>query len=104
MISMDFSLAESIHFIKGCIGIIFKKKIFHLHYLALNAFTFLFCAEFWKTIPPSEPYRVILGDVRDKLYQTRERSRHLLAQGTSEIPEEATYTNIDEVFFLKRKL
>ncbi|XP_042027950.1 phosphoenolpyruvate carboxylase isoform X2 [Salvia splendens] len=52
--------------------------------------------EFWKTIPPSEPYRVLLGDVRDKLYQTRERSRHLLAQGMSEIPEEATYTNIDQ--------
>ncbi|KAK4484675.1 hypothetical protein RD792_007264 [Penstemon davidsonii] len=52
--------------------------------------------EFWKTIPPSEPYRVILGDVRDKLYQTRERSRHLLAQGMSEIPEEATYTHIEQ--------
>ncbi|KAL1537939.1 Phosphoenolpyruvate carboxylase 1 [Salvia divinorum] len=52
--------------------------------------------EFWKTIPPSEPYRVLLGDVRDKIYQTRERSRHLLAQGTSDIPEEATYTNVDQ--------
>ncbi|XP_047959447.1 phosphoenolpyruvate carboxylase [Salvia hispanica] len=52
--------------------------------------------EFWKTIPPSEPYRVLLGDVRDKLYQTRERSRHLLAQGTSDILEEATYTNVDQ--------
>lgn len=54
-------------------------------------------AEFWKSVPPNEPYRVILGDVRDKLYQTRERSRQLLAQGTSEIPEEATYTNIEQV-------
>ncbi|XP_051151878.1 phosphoenolpyruvate carboxylase [Andrographis paniculata] len=52
--------------------------------------------EFWKSIPPNEPYRVILGDVRDKLYQTRERSRQLLAQGTSDIPEEATYTSIDQ--------
>ncbi|KAL0443596.1 UNVERIFIED_CONTAM: Phosphoenolpyruvate carboxylase [Sesamum latifolium] len=52
--------------------------------------------EFWKTIPPNEPYRVILGDVRDKLYQTRERSRHLLAHGICEIPEEATYTNIEQ--------
>ncbi|KAL3636926.1 Phosphoenolpyruvate carboxylase 1 [Castilleja foliolosa] len=52
--------------------------------------------EFWKTIPPNEPYRVILGDVRDKLYQTRERSRHLLAHGTSDIPEEATYTNVEQ--------
>ncbi|KAK6157362.1 hypothetical protein DH2020_011610 [Rehmannia glutinosa] len=52
--------------------------------------------EFWKTIPPTEPYRVILGDVRDKLYQTRERSRQLLAEGMSDIPEEATYTNIEQ--------
>ncbi|KAL6988262.1 Phosphoenolpyruvate carboxylase 1 [Sarracenia purpurea var. burkii] len=49
--------------------------------------------EFWKQIPSSEPYRVILGDVRDKLYETRERSRHLLAHGISDIPEEATFTN-----------
>ncbi|KAL8046656.1 hypothetical protein ABFX02_08G191100 [Erythranthe guttata] len=52
--------------------------------------------EFWKTIPPSEPYRVILGDVRDKLYQTRERARHLLAQGVSDIPQEATYTSVEQ--------
>ncbi|KAG8472340.1 hypothetical protein CXB51_034255 [Gossypium anomalum] len=52
--------------------------------------------EFWKQIPPSEPYRVILGDVRDKLYQTRERSRQLLSHGMSEIPEEATFTNVEQ--------
>ncbi|GFZ05107.1 phosphoenolpyruvate carboxylase 1 [Actinidia rufa] len=52
--------------------------------------------EFWKQVPPSEPYRVILGDVRDKLYQTRERSRHLLANGISDIPEEATFANVEE--------
>lgn len=56
-----------------------------------------FDSEFWKQVPPSEPYRVILGDVRDKLYQTRERSRHLLAHGISDIPEEATYTNVEQV-------
>ncbi|KAM3396014.1 phosphoenolpyruvate carboxylase [Capsicum galapagoense] len=50
--------------------------------------------EFWKQVPPSEPYRVIIGDVRDKLYHTRERTRQLLSNGFSEIPEEATYTNI----------
>lgn len=60
----------------------------------------LYYTEFWKTIPPSEPYRVIIGEVRDKLYQTRERSRHLLAQGTSDIPEEATYTNVEQVLSL----
>ncbi|KAH0736041.1 hypothetical protein KY285_011748 [Solanum tuberosum] len=52
--------------------------------------------EFWKQVPPNEPYRVILGDVRDKLYQTRERARQLLGHGYSEIPEEATYTNIEQ--------
>ncbi|KAI3914912.1 hypothetical protein MKX01_018081 [Papaver californicum] len=52
--------------------------------------------EFWKQVPPSEPYRVILSDVRDKLYQTRERSRHLLSNEISEIPEEATYTNLEQ--------
>ncbi|XP_027356015.1 phosphoenolpyruvate carboxylase, housekeeping isozyme isoform X2 [Abrus precatorius] len=52
--------------------------------------------EFWKIIPPNEPYRVVLGEVRDRLYQTRERSRHLLAHGYSDIPEEETFTNVEE--------
>lgn len=52
--------------------------------------------EFWKQVPVNEPYRVILGDVRDKLYQTRERSRHLLANGVSDIPVEQTFTNIEQ--------
>ncbi|KAK5774964.1 hypothetical protein PVK06_042828 [Gossypium arboreum] len=51
------------------------------------------CIEFWKQIPP---YRVILGDVRDKLYQTRERSWQLLSHGMSEILEETTFTNIEQ--------
>ncbi|MCI03065.1 phosphoenolpyruvate carboxylase-like, partial [Trifolium medium] len=53
--------------------------------------------EFWKQIPPNEPYRVILGGVRDKLYNTRERARQLLANGTSDIPEETTFTNVEQV-------
>ena len=53
--------------------------------------------EFWKQVPPNEPYRVILGDVRDKLYYTRERSRHLLTTGISEIPEDSTFTNVEQV-------
>ncbi|MQM17452.1 hypothetical protein Taro_050423 [Colocasia esculenta] len=52
--------------------------------------------EFWKKIPPNEPYRVILGDVRDKLYNTRERSRQLLSNGISDVPEESTFTNVEE--------
>ncbi|KAJ7948440.1 Phosphoenolpyruvate carboxylase [Quillaja saponaria] len=52
--------------------------------------------EFWKQVPPNEPYRVILGDVRDKLYNTRERARQLLANGFSDIPEETTFTNVEQ--------
>ncbi|EMS60171.1 Phosphoenolpyruvate carboxylase 2 [Triticum urartu] len=64
----------------------------------------LYCAqiedlmfEFWKKVPPNEPYRVILGDVRDNLYNTRERSRELLSSGHSDIPEEATLTNLEQL-------
>jgi phosphoenolpyruvate carboxylase len=52
--------------------------------------------EFWKQVPPTEPYRVILGYVRDKLYYTRERSRHLLTSGTSDIPADSTFTNVEQ--------
>nr|AJD81368.1 phosphoenolpyruvate carboxylase isoform 2 [Egeria densa] len=52
--------------------------------------------EFWKQIPPTEPYRVILGEVRDKLYNTRERARHLLTNGISDIPEESTFTSVEQ--------
>jgi len=59
----------------------------------------LFFAEFWKQVPPNEPYRVVLAGVRDKLYNTRERARQILSNGVSDIPEEATFTHIDEVCF-----
>ena len=52
--------------------------------------------EFWKQVPPNEPYCVILGDVRDKLYQTCERSRQMLSHGISKIPKETTFTNIEQ--------
>ncbi|CAN6177904.1 unnamed protein product [Urochloa humidicola] len=50
--------------------------------------------EFWRQIPTNEPYRVVLADVRDKLYNTRERMRHLLTTGFSEIPEDAIITDL----------
>ncbi len=56
-------------------------------------------AEFWKTIPATEPFRVVLADIRDKLYQTRERMRQLLASGKSEIPVEETFTKVGQVRF-----
>ncbi|KAG0491091.1 hypothetical protein HPP92_007954 [Vanilla planifolia] len=53
--------------------------------------------EFWKQVPPNEPYRVVLADVRDKLYNTRERSRHLLSSGYSDVSEESTMTNVEQL-------
>lgn len=53
--------------------------------------------EFWKQIPSSEPYRAILGDVRDKLYNTREHARQLLSSGVSDVPEDAVFTSVDQV-------
>ncbi|KAJ8567998.1 hypothetical protein K7X08_020720 [Anisodus acutangulus] len=52
--------------------------------------------EFWKQIPSNEPYRVLLADVRDKLYNTRERARQLLANGFSDVPEESTFTDVEQ--------
>ena len=40
---------------------------------------------------------MILGDVRDKLYNTREHSRQLLSNGISNIPEEVTKSAIDRI-------
>lgn len=56
-------------------------------------------SEFWKHIPPSEPFRVLLGDMRDKLYNTRERMRLLLQNGKSDIPIEDTYTDASQVCY-----
>jgi len=54
-------------------------------------------AEFWKTIPSTEPFRVVLGNVRDKLYQTRERMRQQLSSGKSDIPLDETFTDKSQV-------
>lgn len=70
------------------------KRLFCLKILIV---LFISVVEFWKKVPPNEPYRVILSDVRDKLYYTRERSRELLSSGHSDIPEEAALTNVEQV-------
>ncbi|KAI7758373.1 hypothetical protein M8C21_013734 [Ambrosia artemisiifolia] len=49
-----------------------------------------------KKIHPNEPYRIILGDVRDKLNHTRERSRQLLANGVFDVPENMTFTTVEQ--------
>jgi hypothetical protein len=83
------------------VGSIFFSTVY-LIYKELLVFFFFFSTwvmrtEFWKQIPPNEPYRVVLGNVRDKLYNTRERSRQLLANGKSDIPEDSTFTNAEQV-------
>jgi len=39
----------------------------------------------------------VLGNVRDKLYNTRERARQLLANEFTDIPEELVFKNVQEV-------
>lgn len=53
--------------------------------------------EFWKPIPPNEPFRVVLGDIRDKLYQTREHFQQLLASGKSDIQEAETFLSKEQI-------
>lgn len=81
--------------------LIIAYSIFHGFFVLFGLFPWndlhKMTAEFWKRIPQNEPYRVILGGVRDKLYNTRERARQLLANGVSDIPEDTTFTNVDQV-------
>ncbi|XP_002992495.2 phosphoenolpyruvate carboxylase [Selaginella moellendorffii] len=53
--------------------------------------------EFWKPIPSNEPFRVILGDIRDRLYRTRERARQILATGKSDVNEEEAFSSVEEI-------
>ncbi|GBG71386.1 hypothetical protein CBR_g8806 [Chara braunii] len=53
--------------------------------------------EFWNVIPPTEPYRIILGMVRDRLFNTRERLMHLLQGGISPIQESETFTSAEQL-------
>ena len=68
-------------------------QAFHWSKVAL----FWWNSEFWKHIPPNEPFRVLLGDMRDRMYYTRERMRQLLATGKSDINVEDTFTNALQV-------
>eukprot|EP00270_Netrium_digitus_P010934 TRINITY_DN3431_c0_g1_i1.p1 TRINITY_DN3431_c0_g1~~TRINITY_DN3431_c0_g1_i1.p1 ORF type:complete len:990 (-),score=298.74 TRINITY_DN3431_c0_g1_i1:292-3201(-) len=53
--------------------------------------------EFWKPIPASEPYRVILCSLRDKLWRTRDRLQQLMICGSSDIPLAETLTSTDQL-------
>ena len=41
--------------------------------------------DFWKTIPENEPYRVLLGELRDKLYLTMEQLQKVVADPSIEL-------------------
>ncbi|GBG60875.1 hypothetical protein CBR_g15996 [Chara braunii] len=58
--------------------------------------------EFWSSSPPSEPYRVLLGAIRDKLFHTRERMMNLLEMGYSSIPEADTFTSAEQLMEMLR--
>eukprot|EP00245_Coleochaete_scutata_P011787 TRINITY_DN444_c0_g1_i1.p1 TRINITY_DN444_c0_g1~~TRINITY_DN444_c0_g1_i1.p1 ORF type:complete len:754 (+),score=165.39 TRINITY_DN444_c0_g1_i1:340-2262(+) len=53
--------------------------------------------EFWRTVASTEPYRVVLSDVRDKLYRTRDRAQQLLVNGKTDIPEADTYSDKEQL-------
>ena len=43
-------------------------------------------ADFWNPIPVTEPFRVVLSDIRDRLYHTRELLHHCLVHSRSAPP------------------
>eukprot|EP00271_Cylindrocystis_brebissonii_P023319 TRINITY_DN9635_c0_g1_i1.p1 TRINITY_DN9635_c0_g1~~TRINITY_DN9635_c0_g1_i1.p1 ORF type:complete len:988 (-),score=306.83 TRINITY_DN9635_c0_g1_i1:1321-4284(-) len=53
--------------------------------------------EFWKSVPATEPYRVVLSDIRDKLWSTRERAQQLLTAGKSKIPLTDVLTSSEQL-------
>jgi len=53
-------------------------------------------ADFWRPIPSTEPYRVILSEVRDRLYETRQYLQQKLSGGSG-APNGAVYTTTDEL-------
>lgn len=93
------------HFLNRCVSCLKPACMRTYMYLHLNGCCSLvlqlkchgYNAEFWKTVPATEPFRAILGDIRDKLYQTHERLRQLMAGGKSEIPVEETFTDKSQV-------
>ncbi|KAK1662946.1 hypothetical protein QYE76_051105 [Lolium multiflorum] len=72
-----------------------RERADELHRLSSRKYA-KYYIEFWKQISPREPYRIILGDVRDKLYNTCERAREILSHGESSIPEDHTYRSVEE--------
>lgn len=82
-----------------CLQVLEQRGHVIVKSLMLLLSCYILSSEFWKQIPPNEPYRIILADVRDKIYNTRERARQLLSDGFSDVPEEATLAHVDQVCF-----
>ncbi|GJP55612.1 hypothetical protein CLOM_g14562 [Closterium sp. NIES-68] len=53
--------------------------------------------EFWRGIPETEPYRVILGEVRDKLWNTRDHIQQIISKGRSDYNEDDIYTTAEQL-------
>lgn len=53
--------------------------------------------EFWKPVPATEPYRVILSDVRDKLWHTREQAQNLLTLGKTQITQAEVFSSTEQL-------
>ena len=53
-------------------------------------------ADFWRPIPSNEPYRVVLSEVRDRLYETRQVLQQKLSGGSG-VSNGAVYTSTHEL-------
>ncbi|CAI5536883.1 unnamed protein product [Closterium sp. Naga37s-1] len=53
--------------------------------------------EFWKQVPGNEPYRVVLCEVRDRLWNTRDHYQQLMVSGHSTFSTEDIYTSASQL-------
>lgn len=58
-------------------------------------------SDFWRSIPLEEPYRVILAEVRDKLYNTREALQNVIAGKVDSLDPEDKTVYCDKAEFLE---
>jgi phosphoenolpyruvate carboxylase len=54
-------------------------------------------ADFWRPIPSNEPYRVVLSEVRDRLYETRQVLQQKLSGGSAGWGGVPAYRSTDEL-------
>lgn len=51
-------------------------------------------ADFWNPVPVTEPFRVVLSDVRDRLYHTRQLLHHCLMHQRFAPPATRTHNTL----------